>query len=60
MISDNIVKTKFIINVLKRQADVFYTRELECFRQYLSSDSGATLFMMSKIQILKAIHNVSA
>jgi hypothetical protein len=76
MISENIIKTKFIVDTLKHQTDIYYKRELERFHQYLKSDSGSTLksltapdytivasgenfqlFTMSKIQILKAIHN---
>ncbi|KAA6348483.1 hypothetical protein EZS27_004083 [termite gut metagenome] len=42
MISDNIIKVKFITDTLKEMANISYSRELERFTQYLRSKSGST------------------
>ncbi|MDR0866582.1 MAG: hypothetical protein LBO74_16865 [Candidatus Symbiothrix sp.] len=42
MISENIVKTKFIVDTLKHQTDIYYKRELDRFHRYLKSRSGST------------------
>jgi hypothetical protein len=42
MISDNIIKTKFIVDTLKHQTDIFYKRESERFGKYLKSRTGET------------------
>ena len=47
MISDNIIKTKFIIDVLRHQTNIFYFRELDRFREYLHNASGHTLKSLS-------------
>ena len=43
MISDNIIKTKFIVDTLMRNVDLFYKTELERFHQYLKPSTGSTL-----------------
>ena len=47
MISENSIKTKFIVDELKFQTDIFYKRELDRFRKYLHSKSGETLKSLS-------------
>ena len=47
MITENIVKTKFIIDILKRQTDIFYKSQLERFGKYLKSQSGETVRSLS-------------
>ena len=45
--SENIIKTTFIVDELKHQTDILYKRELDRFRKYLHSKSGATLKSLS-------------
>ena len=47
MISENIIKTQFIVDALKFQTDIFYKRELDRFKKYLHSQSGSTLKSLS-------------
>ena len=47
MISENIIKTKFIVDELKHQTAIFYKREIDRFRKYLHSQSGETLKSLS-------------
>jgi len=43
MISENIIKTAFIVNTLNHQTDILYKRLLDRFNKYLNSKSGATV-----------------
>jgi len=47
MISENIIKTKFIVDILRSKTDFFYKREIERFSKYINSKSGATLKSLS-------------
>ncbi|GHT63007.1 hypothetical protein FACS189451_08840 [Bacteroidia bacterium] len=50
MITDNIIKTKFIVDTLKHQTDIFYKRESERFSKYLKSKTGETQRSLSTPQ----------
>jgi len=47
MISENIIKTKFIIDELKLQTDIFYREQIGRFGKYLHSKSGETISSLS-------------
>ena len=47
MISENSIKSKFIVDILRSQTDIFYKRAIERFHQYLKSRTGATLKALS-------------
>ena len=42
MISENIIKTKFIVYTMNRGAKIYYLRESEQFDKYLKSKTGST------------------
>jgi len=42
MISENVIKTQFIVDTLKRQTDIMYKRLFERFSDKLNSSSGNT------------------
>jgi len=42
MISENIIKTEFIIESMNKGAKIYYARELERFDKYLKSKTGRT------------------
>jgi hypothetical protein len=43
MITENIIKTEFVLDALKHQTNIFYKREIDRFGKYLHSKSGSTL-----------------
>ena len=47
MISENSIKTKFIVDVLKQQTGIFYQRSIERLNKYLNQGSGRTLKALS-------------
>lgn len=47
MISENTIKTTFIVDTLKHQTDILYKRLYDRFNKYLNSKSGATAKALS-------------
>ena len=47
MISENIIKTQFIVDTLRHQTDIMYKRLLDRFRKNLHSESGDTAKSLS-------------
>ena len=48
MISENSVKTQFIVDALTHQTDILYKRLFERFHSRLHSESGTTLTQLAE------------
>jgi len=42
MISENIIKTAFIVNTMHKGAEIYYARQLDRFNKFLKSKTGST------------------